>query len=172
MKRGLIVGRFQPYHLGHHEGVKNILKEMDELVLVVGSTNESYTYENPFTGGERIEMIARCLKAEKIFDRCYIVPVPDIAEFGLWVARVESYAPKFDVVYTNNPLVKNLFEDQGYEVRKMVSNIKEVESGLIRRELTNGGHYENIIPKQVALYLKEINAFERMKSILAKENKE
>jgi hypothetical protein len=54
----------------------------------------------------------------------------------------------------------------------MVSNIKEVESSLIRRELTNGGHYENIIPKPVALYLKEINAFERMKSILAKENKE
>ena len=65
MKRGLIVGRFQPYHAGHHNSVKKILQEVDELVIVVGSSDNSHTVPNPFTAGERIEMISCCLKADK-----------------------------------------------------------------------------------------------------------
>ena len=51
--RGLVVGRFQPYHSGHHQAVKRILKEVDELVIVIGSTQKSYEKENPFTAGGR-----------------------------------------------------------------------------------------------------------------------
>ena len=36
-KRGLIVGRFQPPHRGHLEIIKKIMKEVDELIIVVGS---------------------------------------------------------------------------------------------------------------------------------------
>ncbi len=55
--RAVFVGRFQPYHKGHHEAVKYILGKYSELVIVVGSAQENYTWENPFTAGERVEMI-------------------------------------------------------------------------------------------------------------------
>jgi len=38
-KRGLFVGRFQPFHKGHLRAVKDILGKVDELVIVVGSLN-------------------------------------------------------------------------------------------------------------------------------------
>ncbi|MEM3766696.1 MAG: adenylyltransferase/cytidyltransferase family protein, partial [Candidatus Bathyarchaeia archaeon] len=32
-KRGLFVGRFQPFHKGHLHVIKEILSEVDELVI-------------------------------------------------------------------------------------------------------------------------------------------
>ncbi|MBU0662633.1 nicotinamide-nucleotide adenylyltransferase, partial [Candidatus Micrarchaeota archaeon] len=112
-KRGLIVGRFQPYHIGHHNAIKNILQEVDELIIVIGSTADSYTKKNPFTTGERVEMISRALHADSLYEKCIIVPVPDLKEYALWTGRVRAYCPSFNVVYTNNPLVRDLFEDEG-----------------------------------------------------------
>ena len=66
MKRGLIVGRFQPYHIGHHNAIKKILAKVDELIIVIGSAKQSHEQSNPFTAGERIEMISEALKAEGI----------------------------------------------------------------------------------------------------------
>ena len=46
-KRGLFVGRFQPFHLGHLDMVKYALTEVDELIIVIGSAQDShYTNES------------------------------------------------------------------------------------------------------------------------------
>ncbi|MFB0514560.1 MAG: adenylyltransferase/cytidyltransferase family protein, partial [Candidatus Bathyarchaeia archaeon] len=37
VKRGLFVGRFQPIHKGHVKAISDILKQVDELVIVIGS---------------------------------------------------------------------------------------------------------------------------------------
>ena len=37
------------------------LDKCDELIVGIGSAQESHTLENPYTAGERIEMIRRCL---------------------------------------------------------------------------------------------------------------
>ena len=66
VKRGVFVGRFQPFHLGHLKAVKDILGEVDELVIVVGSSQYSHEIDNPFTTGERITMIKRALEEEEI----------------------------------------------------------------------------------------------------------
>ena len=33
--RGLMMGRFQPFHLGHLELVKQILNECDEIIIAL-----------------------------------------------------------------------------------------------------------------------------------------
>jgi nicotinamide-nucleotide adenylyltransferase len=55
--RGLYVGRFQPFHLGHLDAIKYTLKEVDELVIVIGSAQYSHNANNPFTAGERLVMV-------------------------------------------------------------------------------------------------------------------
>ncbi|HDJ89497.1 MAG TPA: nicotinamide-nucleotide adenylyltransferase, partial [Thermoprotei archaeon] len=57
--RGLFIGRFQPFHLGHFYALKWILSKVDEVIIGIGSAQVSYTIKNPFTLGERIEMIWR-----------------------------------------------------------------------------------------------------------------
>ena len=172
MARALIVGRFQPYHLGHHEAVKKILAEVDELIIVIGSAQESYQKKNPFTAGERIEMISRALKKEKLFEKCFIVPVPDVNENALWTKRIKAYCPRFDVVYSNNPLVMELFNSAGVKVKKMVSNHAEIESVKVRKSMAEGKDWRSLVPKVVADYLDEIKAEKRIESILKEEKKE
>ncbi|MEK6942165.1 MAG: nicotinamide-nucleotide adenylyltransferase [archaeon] len=172
MKRGLIVGRFQPYHIGHHNSVKKILQEVKELVIVVGSSDNSHTISNPFTAGERIEMISRALKADKLFEKCFIVTVADVNENNIWTSKIRSYCPKFNIVYTNNPLVKQLFEGVGFKVKKMVSEKKDIDGVKIREKILEGKGWQPLVPKAVAEYLDEMNAVERIKAITQKEEKE
>ena len=170
--RGLVVGRFQPYHSGHHQAVKRILKEVDELVIVIGSTQKSYEKENPFTAGERIEMIAEALKKDKLFEACFLVPIADVGENAVWTKKVRSCCPHFDVVYSNNPLVKQLFEAEGLKTKPMVSNLKDVDSTQVRRLLLAGNkEWQKLVPKPVADYLGALKAVERMKAIAKNEEK-
>ncbi|MFH1588588.1 MAG: nicotinamide-nucleotide adenylyltransferase [Candidatus Diapherotrites archaeon] len=170
--RGLIVGRFQPYHSGHHEAVKRILKEVDELVIVIGSSQNSFELNDPFTAGERIEMIHLALKEDSLMQKCFIVPVDDIQQYGLWASKVISYSPEFDIVYTNNPIVKQLFEREGIEVKRMISNKKEIDSTKIRKEMTNGGKWKKQLPKPVIEFLEELDCSARMKAIIEQEKKQ
>jgi nicotinamide-nucleotide adenylyltransferase len=97
--RGLYVGRFQPFQLGHLEAIKRILEEVEELVVVIGSAQYSHNHANPFTAGERLVMIRNALEEAKIdFARVWVVPVPDVHLHMMWVSAVEGYTPKFEIV--------------------------------------------------------------------------
>ncbi|MEM4257297.1 MAG: nicotinamide-nucleotide adenylyltransferase [Candidatus Diapherotrites archaeon] len=172
MKRGLFVGRFQPYHLGHHEALKNALQKVDEMIIVVGSAKEAFQVENPFTAGERVEMIGLALKAENLFDKCYIICVDDIAEYALWTQRIRSYCPRFEIVFTNNPLVKELFEVDGVKVEKLVSRKPKIDSTEVRKRIFLGKDVSAYVPSAVKDFLVSINAKKRLESILTKEVKQ
>ncbi|WP_290902706.1 nicotinamide-nucleotide adenylyltransferase [Ferroglobus sp.] len=162
--RGFFIGRFQPYHLGHHEVILDILDEVDELIIGIGSAQESHTIENPFTAGERILMISRALREYR--DRIYIIPLEDIYRNSLWVSHVVSMVPPFDVVYSNNPLVVRLFKEAGFEVRNTrIINRVEFQGTEIRRRMICGDSWENLVPKEVAEVIKEIGGVERLKEI-------
>ena len=171
-KRGIIIGRFQPYHLGHHNAVKNILHEIDELVIVIGSSDDSYTIQNPFTSGERLEMITSALKKDGLYEKCFICQVPDVNENSLWTSKIISYCPAFEVVYTNNPLVRQLFEKAGYATKKMVSNLKDIDGVKTRQLMLSGKDWKTLVPKSVSEYLEKIGAEQRIKAIIEKEEKE
>ena len=53
--RGLMMGRFQPFHLGHLELVKQILDDCDEVIIALTGSQFNYIEKDPFTSGERIE---------------------------------------------------------------------------------------------------------------------
>ena len=58
---GLLIGRFQPFHLGHLEAVNFALSKVDMLFIGIGSSNKSNQIRNPFTADERKEMIISSL---------------------------------------------------------------------------------------------------------------
>ena len=111
------MGRFQPFHLGHLGAVKAVLKEVDELIIVIGSAQYSHNLNNPFTAGERLVMIRNAMQEAKLsLSKLWIVPVPDVHLHMLWVSEVEGYTPKFDICFSNEPLTKRLFSEAGYQV--------------------------------------------------------
>jgi len=162
--RGLLVGRFQPFHRGHLAVVAEIRRSRpdEELILGVGSAQESYTEKNPFTSSERLEMIARAL-AESGVDRVLAIPIPDIRRHAQWVRYVESLVPPFERVYTNNPLTRLLFGEAEYPVdAPTLVDRARFEGATVRARLASGGDWEPLVPPAVASYLRELRAPARL----------
>ncbi len=166
-KRGLYVGRFQPFHLGHLSAIKGVLKEVHELVIVIGSAQYSHNFNNPFTAGERLVMVRRALEESGVDSkRVWIVPVPDVHLHMMWVSSVEGYTPHFDVVYSNEPLTRRLFMESGYEVKPIrLFERKEYSSTEIREKMVKDQDWEKFVPKSVATFIEEIDGLNRLKDL-------
>jgi len=164
---GLYVGRFQPFHLGHLEAVKHILNKVDELVIVVGSAHDSHTVDNPFTAGERITMIRLALKETKIdANRYTVLPLPDAEFHKVWVSHLLSQTPSFDLVFTNEPLTGRLLKEAGMRVEKIpMFNRTAFTATEVRKRIIEGKNWEELLPKSVAAYVKQIKGEERMREI-------
>ena len=163
MKRGLFVGRFQPFHLGHLQDIKNASKEIDELVIVVGSSNEENTKENPFTVKERVEMIDLVLQSNDLKNYS-VYPMPDYNNNEKWVEHIKTQMPKFDVVYTGNNVVARCFKGTNCKVKK-VKILKGISSTIIRNKMLNNEDWQSLVPKEVVEYISKIECMERVKGI-------
>lgn len=164
MRRGLYLGRFQPYHLGHHEVLKQIAAEVDEIIIGIGSAQTSHEIENPFTAGERVLMVSRAI--EELDIKHYVIPIEDIRRNSLWVAHVMSMVPPFDVAYTNNPLVIELLSEAGIDVRGSPLFKRASYSGTeIRRRMLENDRWEQFVPDKVVEIIKEIDGVKRLRTV-------
>jgi nicotinamide-nucleotide adenylyltransferase len=167
-RRGLLVGRFQPFHRGHLGVVQAIrAAHPDEpLLLGIGSAQVSYTRENPFTASERMEMVYRALAGARLTE-VYPVPLLDIDRHALWVTYLASLLPPFQRVYTRNPLTETLFRAQGYEVVPVEWVERTLfEGARIRAAMAAGGRWQHLVPEPVAEYLGSIDAAARLRMLV------
>jgi nicotinamide-nucleotide adenylyltransferase len=167
VRRGVFVGRFQPFHNGHLEVIKKIVKEVDELVIIVGSSQYSHRLDNPFTAGERITMIRMALEEEGIqLSRIWIIPVPDLHQHALWVFQIVGYSPKFDLVYANEPLTSRLFMEAGFRVEPMPFIKREVYLATeIRKRMLAGENWKELVPSSVASFIEKIDGDGRLREL-------
>ena len=164
MKRGFYIGRFQPYHNGHQSVLEHIAHEVDEIVIGIGSAQLSHMVDNPFTAGERVLMITCALAS--LGCPFYVLPIEDIKRNALWVAHVQSMTPHFDLCYSSNPLVVQLFKEADIKVLSPAMYERETLSGTeIRRRMLNGELWKNLVPPKVVQVLKEIDGVERLRQI-------
>ncbi|MFB6104154.1 MAG: nicotinamide-nucleotide adenylyltransferase [Halobacteriaceae archaeon] len=165
MTRGFYIGRFQPYHNGHHRVVTEVItEEVDELVVAVGSAGASHSRRNPFTAGERVMMLTQAFVP--LDTVTYVVPIEDLDRNSVWVSHVQSMCPKFDVAYSNNPLVVELFDEAGVEVRNAPMYDRErLEGTRIRDRMIEGGDWESLVPDPVAAVITEVDGVERIRRV-------
>ena len=166
-RRALFVGRFQPFHNGHLHAIGEILEESDELIIVVGSAQMSHEPDNPFTAGERLEMIRLALDAAGVDTKGYmLIPIPDAPAHRVWVSQVESQTPRFDVVYTNQPLTRRLLIEAGYDVRGIDFYMRnQYEATEIRRRILEGEDWKDLVPYDVYRFVKEIDGEGRIRDL-------
>lgn len=169
--RGILIGRMQPVHNGHMEVIKQILNEVDEIIIGIGSAQASHELKDPFTAGERIVMMNQAL-AEKGIDpsRYYIIPMQDINFNAIWASHVKMLTPPFNIVYSGNPLVKQLFSEEGYEVRQPpLYDRLHLSGSEVRRRILNDENWQELVPKASVDLIREINGVERLKNLSVKE---
>ncbi|MEM0379719.1 MAG: nicotinamide-nucleotide adenylyltransferase [Desulfurococcaceae archaeon] len=167
LKRIMFPGRFQPFHLGHLYVFEKIIREYDEVVFIIGSAQDGFTCSNPFTAGERIEMINETLKYYGYSrDQYWLIPVPDINKPLAWTAYVLAMTPRVDAVVSGNPHVQYIYEWFGLKVVKIDLINPDLYNGTyIRKLILNDSDWEKLVPKPVVDYIKSINGVERIKRV-------
>lgn len=167
-KVAVLVGRFQPFHLGHLSLVKQILIECRDLYIVIGSSQENYTPHNPFTTAERIRMIRHSLLEANIdMKRILLIPVADDENNARWLSNIKSYVPSFDILYTGNLFITALMENEGIKLKRPDFSLKDHYNGTKIRNMIieNNSEWENLVPSSVKEIILEIKGVDRIQRL-------
>ena len=168
-----MMGRFQPFHLGHLDLAKQILDECDEIIIAITSSQFNYLEKDPFTAGERIEMIHNSLKEDGVdLSRCFVVAIENQFNIATWASYLKAALPSFDKVYSGNDYVSMLLADSGYSVvpPKFLDR-QQYNATKIRNNITHDKDWQSLVPKAVAEKIQDINGINRLKTISKSETK-
>jgi nicotinamide-nucleotide adenylyltransferase len=168
--RGMIHGRFQPFHVGHLEYLRGAAERCDEIF--VGITNPDperikreasdplrhLPESNPFTYVDRLLMVKAAAQDAGIdLARLHVIPFP-VNEPELWPAYVPADVVQFIRLFSDWGGTKlDRLRDAGYEVVVLDEGAaKEVSGADVREALREGGDWENLVPPGVAEVLKRL----------------
>jgi nicotinamide-nucleotide adenylyltransferase len=100
------------------------------------------------------------------FSRVWVVPVPDVHLHMMWVSAVEGYTPKFQIVYSNEPLTKRLFMESDYKVKGIPFFERQFYSStLIRDKMLADDSWKTLVPKTVVGFIAEIDGISRIRDL-------
>ena len=173
MQSALFVGRFQPFHKGHLDIVKEILKENERIIIVIGSSEKNFLPKNPLTAGERFQLIDEALKEAKISPKKYcIIPVRNVNNYALWVNHINIHVPPYTKLYTGSKIVKACYEGKykGKDKKfgpKIIQVKREmpISATLVRESIVTNGKWKELVPPAVAKLLKKLDIPNRLKII-------
>ena len=169
-RRGITIGRFQPFHNGHLVLIKQILEDCDEALVVVGSAQLNYTLTNPFTAGERIFMIRRALGEGRLdVSKIIIVPLVDEQSNARWFSMLASMLPPFDILYSGNHLVVTLASSHLEVKSPRFVRREEYNGSYIRNRILKGQKWSDLVSKSVFDIINNIDGINRMKTLAKHE---
>ena len=162
---GLLIGRFQPFHLGHLDAVLFGLSRTENLFICIGSSNKSNERRNPFSAEERREMIISSIEPS-MADRLKIFDIPDVGDHQKWTFEIDQIVPKYDIIFTNDEFTKTLFEKREMNVVPVELKDREKFSGTNIRELiVDDKYWQDLVPRGTKKVLDKIDAKERLKNM-------
>lgn len=93
----VFVGRFQIFHRGHLAVIEQALERADNVVVMIGSSNEPRSYRNPFSFDEREEMILGAFEGNlSALERIHCFSIEDsIYNDGQWVLAIQNHVHYF-----------------------------------------------------------------------------
>ena len=112
-------------------------------------------------------MIRLTLNEAGVDPKLYLtVTVPTDESNSVYVARITAYTPEFNDVYSNDPLIRLLFEESGVPAKAIAAYRRDTYSGAeFRRRVLMGEHWEELVPSSVAEYLNKIKGADRVRRI-------
>ena len=162
---GLLIGRFQPFHLGHLEALQFALSKVDKLWVGLGSSNKPMEKNNPFSAEERKKMILSSID-DSMKNKISIYFIPDLDNHVKWIEKIDTIVPKFDIVFSNDPLTDHLYSKRAIDVISIPFLNRDVLSGTnIRNLIISDQKWENFVPEGTKNFLINSSVKERLKNL-------
>ena len=162
---GLLIGRFQPFHLGHLDAIKFALSKVDKIWLGIGSSNKPPGKENPFTADERKQMIESSLDS-KTLENIEIYYIPDLEDHKKWIENLDTIVPQYHVVFSNDEMTQHLYSKRNMEVISIPFTKRDELSGTnIREKIQSDQDWQYLVPEGTKKTLETIGAKDRLKSL-------
>jgi|TARA_B100001750_G_scaffold205422_1_gene182470 nicotinamide-nucleotide adenylyltransferase len=162
---GFLIGRFQPFHLGHLEAVNFALSKVEQLYIGIGSSNKSNQPRNPFTVEERRQMISSSLDG-KTLKRVSIYDIPDLDDHSKWTQSIDEIIPNYDIVFSNDDFTHSLYQKKEKDVISVKLKSREILSGThIRKMILNEENWQDLVPDGARNILLKINAQNRLECL-------
>jgi cytidyltransferase-like protein len=170
VRRGMIHGRFQPFHLGHLEYLRGATERCDEVF--VGITNPDpkrirpepsdplrhLPESNPWTYADRLLMVKAAAGDLGLDPTCvHVIPFP-VNEPDLWAAYVPEGVTQYVRLFSSWGGTKlERLRAAGYDVVVLDEGVDKAVSGAdMRVALRNGGDWESLVPPGVARVIREL----------------
>lgn len=172
-KLAVLIGRFQPFHLGHQYAVQRGLELADKVLVLVGSATGPRTTKNPWTFDEREIMIRAAFGKPNVDAGIEVKPIEDYPyNDQQWITGVQQ---QVNAMMDKHGLVNNdvvvvghekdatsfylkffpqwHFSDTGYE--ELNGNLRRIDATKIREFFFEGQmHYaEGVLSEQVKNWL-------------------
>jgi len=161
MDRGMIHGRFQPFHNGHLEYLRGAAARCDEVWVGITNPDPKRIKEeptdplrhlpesNPWTYAERLLMVKEVARDEGI--DVHVIPFP-VNEPELWNAYVPADAVQF---------IRHFSEWGGTKIERLRAGgfdvvvldegaTKEISGADVRAALRDGGDWRSLVPPGTA----------------------
>ena len=162
---GFLIGRFQPFHLGHLEAIKFALSNVEHLHVGIGSSNKSHEERNPFTADERKEMILSSID-DTITKRLSIHFIPDVDDHSKWTHLVDEIIPEYDVVFSNDDFTHELYGKRGKSIISVDLKSRSNLSGTnIRNLILTDQDWKEFVPSGTRDVLSQIDGKKRLEDL-------
>lgn len=129
MTRCIVLGRFQPFHLGHASLVKAAAEHAGndgELIVAIGSAQAEWEARNPWTFAEREAMIRSWAEAENV--ALEVVGIEDINDPQNWVKHATTIHGDGVLVTSDEPTAV-LYEASRWNVERVDLSQREALEG-------------------------------------------
>lgn len=168
----LFITRCQPgLHDGHLDSIHEAFDSgMTKIIIGVGSADKEFTKDNPFTYNERKHMIELSLQQDMPDIAIEIYPIPHSNDGEQWKNYILKNLPHFDYIISSNAMVREWFKDADKKFFQ-TSITTNTRASIIRNKISMGDYQYlyKALPATVVEYLKEIEAFERLRNIFKDE---
>jgi len=162
---GLLIGRFQPFHLGHLEALQFALSKVDKLWVGLGSSNKPAEKNNPFSAEERKTMILSSID-NSMKNKISIYFIPDLDNHVKWIEKIDTIVPKFDIVFSNDPLTDHLYSKRIINVIPIPFLNRDKLSGTnIRNLIISDQKWENFVPEGTKNFLINFGVKKHLKNL-------
>ena len=160
---GLLIGRFQPFHLGHLEALQFALSNVDKLWIGLGSSNKPIGKSNPFSAEERKKMILSSID-DSMTNKITIYFIPDVDNHVKWIEKIDTIVPKFNIVFSNDPLTDHLYSKRTVQVISIPFLKRDQLSGTRIRDLIKSDQkWDDLVPSGTKLILENLDLKNRIK---------